>query len=286
LPHHGTGSAALERLPPLARRRRSRAAARRHRHTGAVLRRWPRGHVLAGVWGGVALAAAVGWLAVSTWQYLHPADLPSLLGDTGPMALAAVAGLVGLVGGLAGLLFSRRRLRFLAVTLVAAAGLAAPLAVTGVALATLNDWNFANRAFIGALFPVFAAELDGDLPQVTTTVHYVIHHAHPLPDWEVQRLEQHWQDLRGELGTEPPGRIDLYLDDAGTLRQRIGANGATDGRLVFSVPPGAATGCATALHEIAHSFMYTPASPPRTSRARATGARSAATRSRARSSTT
>jgi hypothetical protein len=37
--------------------------------------------------------------------------------------------------------------------------------VTGVTLETLNDWNFSNRAFIGALFPFIAAELDADLPQ-------------------------------------------------------------------------------------------------------------------------
>jgi hypothetical protein len=209
------------------------------------------------VWGGVALAAALVWLAVAGWQYLHPADLPSLVADTAPMALAAVGGLAGLVAGLVGVVLARPRLRFLAVTLLAAAGLAAPLAVTGVAFATLNDWNFANRAFIGALFPVFAAELDGDLPEVTTTAHYVVHHAHELPDWEVERLEQQWHDLRAELGTEPPGRIDLYLDDAGTIRQRMDANGATDGRLVFALPLPGPTGCATALHEIAHSFMYT-----------------------------
>jgi hypothetical protein len=212
---------------------------------------------VAAVWGAVALATALGWLAVAAWQYLHPSDLPSLAGDTAPMAVAALAGLAGVASGIAGLLFSRRRVRFVAVTLLAAAGLAAPLAVTGVALATLNDWNFANRAFIGGLFPVFAWELDGDLTLVTTTPHYVIHHAHPLPDWEVQRLEGQWQELRRELGSEPPGRIDLYLDDAGTIRQRIDGNGATDGRLVFALPLPGSTGCATALHEIAHSFLYT-----------------------------
>lgn len=102
-----------------------------------------------------------------------------------------------------------------------------------------------------------AAELDGDLPVVTTTAHYLIHHARPLPDWEVQRLERQWQDLRRDLGTAPQGRIDLYLDDAGTIRQRLGGNGAADGRLVFAQPLPAAGGCATALHEIAHSFLYT-----------------------------
>ncbi len=201
--------------------------------------------------------AALVWLAVTTWQYLHPSDLPTLLGNTAPAALATLAGLAALVSGLAGLAFSRQRLRFLAVTLVALAGLSAPLAVTGVTLATLNDWNYANRAFIGALFPFVAAELAGDLPQVTTTAHYVIHHSRPLPDWEVQRLERQWQNLRHDLGTTPPGRIDLYLDDAGTIRQRLGGNGASAGRLVFSLSLPAATGCATALHEIAHSFMYT-----------------------------
>lgn len=222
-----------------------------------MLRRWPRPHLLAAASAGVALAAALVWLGVATWQYLHPSDLPSLLGDTAPPLLAVFAGLAGLVGGVAGLAFSRQRLRFLAVTLAALIGLSAPLAVTGATLNTLNDWNFANRAFIGALFPFIAAELDGDLPQVTTTAHYVIHHSRRLPDWEVQRLEQQWLDLRHELGSEPAGRIDLYLDDAGTIRQRLGGNGATDGRLVFSLPLPGATGCATALHEIAHSFMYT-----------------------------
>ena len=221
-----------------------------------MLRSWPRSHLLAAASTAVALVAACVWLVIATWQYLHPSDLPSLLGDTAPVALATVAGLAALVGGVAGLAFSHQRLRFLALTLVALAALSAPLAATGVSLETLNDWNFANRAFIGALFPVIATELGGDLPEVTTTAHYVIHHSRRLPDWEVQRLEQQWQDLRRDLGTEPPGRIELYLDDAGTIRQRLGANGATDGRLVFSLPLPA-TGCATALHEVAHSFMYT-----------------------------
>jgi len=222
-----------------------------------VRRRWPRRHLLTAVLGGVALTAAIVWLAVATWQYFHPSDLPSLLGDTAPVTLATVAGIAALVGGLTGLAFSPQRTRFLALTLVTLAGLSAPLAVTGITLATLNDWNFANRAFIGALFPFIAAELDADLPQVTTTTHYVIHHSRPLPDWEVQGLERQWRDLRRDLGSEPPERIALYLDDAGTIRQRLGGDGATDGRLVFSPPLPAATGCATALHEIAHSFMYT-----------------------------
>jgi hypothetical protein len=222
-----------------------------------VLRSWPRRHVLVATWAGIGLAAAILWLGVALWQFFHPADLPSLLADTVPAVLAAVAGLAGLVAGIIGLVFSARRARFLAIVLVAAAGLAAPVAVFGVAWETLNDWNFANRAFITALFPFVAAELNGDLPRVTTTDHYVIHHSRPLPDWEVERLEIQWSALQGELGTEPAGRIELYLDDAGTMRQRLGGNGATYGRLVFTRPMTAPDDCETSLHEIAHSFMYT-----------------------------
>jgi hypothetical protein len=213
--------------------------------------------VLVATWAGIALAAAILWLGVGLWQFFHPSDLPSLLADTAPAVVAAVAGLAGLVGGVIGLLFSARRLRFVAIVLVAAAGLSTPLAVFGVTWETMNDWNFANRAFIGALFPFFAAELNGDLPQVTTTDHYVIHHSRPLPGWEVERLEIQWSSLQGELGTEPEGRIELYLDDAGTIRQRMMGNGATYGRLVFTRPMTAPDDCETALHEIAHSFMYT-----------------------------
>jgi hypothetical protein len=212
---------------------------------------------LTGVLASAALAAAVAWLATATWGYLHPGTEPSLLRNTVPVALIVVSGLATVIVGLVGLAFSRRRRRFAVPLLGGIAALSAPLAITAVTFSTLNDWNFANRAFIGSIFPVVAAELDGDLPLTTVTPHYAIHHAQPLPEWEVSRLERQWQDLRQALGTEPDGRIVLYLDDAGTIRQRLGGSGASDGRLVFTRPIPAPTGCATALHEVAHSFMYT-----------------------------
>src|SRR5262249_19652188 len=172
-----------------------------------VRRRWPRRHLLTAVLGGVALTAAIVWLAGATWHYFHSSYPPSLPGDTAPGTLATVARPASPGAALTGLPFARPRRPFLAVTLVALAGLSAPLAVTGVTLATLNDWNFANRAFIGALFPFIAAELDADLPQVTTTAHHVIHHSRPLPDWEVQGLERQWRDPRGDAAAESPHAI-------------------------------------------------------------------------------
>ncbi len=175
----------------------------------------------------------------SGWRRRRGSTSPPVrpaLAARGHGADGAGAGLAGLVGGVAGLAFSRRRLRFLAVTLVALAGLSAPLAVTGVTLATLNDWNFANRAFIGALFPVIAAELDGDLPQVTTTTHRAIHHSRQLPTGgPAPRTTVAGPAARPRDGATGPDRPvpGRRRDD----QQRVGGNGATDGRLVFALPP-------------------------------------------------
>lgn len=201
-----------------------------------------------------ALAVAAIWVGVIVWQFHDPNVLPTLEADSLPAGATVVLALLALAWGLLGLTTSRRP-RWLAAILVAMLAGLVPLWIAMSALTSFADWNLPNRAVSAALFPFMATQLERTLPNVEVLPHYRVHHGAPLPDWESQRLEAHWQRLHNLLGSAPAGLIELYLYQDDEVSNP--SDGGTYGRLVFARAMTAPAGCAAALQEVARAFMYT-----------------------------
>jgi hypothetical protein len=205
-----------------------------------------------------AVIAAVAWWATAIRQFFEPQLAPSVLADTVPMVLAFVLGaLAVLLAAIAAAVGARSRLAvaLLGGTALLAAG--GPVWVVGNTFITVNDWNFANRTFLASYLPAAAFALSYSLDRVDHLPHYVVHHAHPLPGWEIADLEREWRRLRASTADEPRQGIELYLNDANADALGIGSHGAAYGPLVVARPLTLVDPCqGGVLHEIAHAFMY------------------------------
>ncbi|HLJ66993.1 MAG TPA: hypothetical protein VKX16_06500 [Chloroflexota bacterium] len=206
---------------------------------------------------GAVVASAIWWIA-AVWDFEHPQVAPSLLTNTTTMLAAVLLGLlVLLLGGLVLLLGQERRYSAIALALSGLLSAAGPIWVVGDTFTSLNDWDFANRTFLTAYLPAVAFLMDRELPQTDHVPHFVIHHADPVPAWEVADLERQWQRLSRLTGSEPRNGIVLYLNDTGADALGIGHHGAAYGPLVIALPLTLVDPCSGgSLHEIAHAFMY------------------------------
>jgi hypothetical protein len=206
-----------------------------------------------------AAAAAAAWWTAALWQFGHPQAAPTVLTDTAPAVGALLLGaLTLLLSAWAPLRRAPRRGTAAALGLVGLLAAAGPAWVVADTVATLNDWNFANRTFLAAYLPAAALAMDGSLTRVDRVPHYEIHHAFPLPRWEVSDLERQWNRLRALTGSRPRNGITLYLNDADVDPLGIGHHGAAYGSLVIARPLTLVDPCQGGmLHEIAHAFMYT-----------------------------
>ncbi len=192
------------------------------------------------------------------WGFAEPQAAPSVIADTVPAVAAVLLGVaVALLA--AWIAVSRAHARVAAASLggIGLLAVAGPVWVAADTFATLNDWNFANRTFLAAYLPAAALAMGGTLNRIDRPPHYEIHHALPLPRWEVSDLEREWNRLRAMTGAMPRTGITLYLNDAGIDRLGIGGHGAAYGPLVIAQPLTLVGPCqGGVLHEVAHAFMY------------------------------